>query len=100
LKKLVRYWVRCWESKRKGLVSWEKDIDKEVVVMLLGLGLGLLERGGVEGSMLLLRRFSKEVLEVERSESRDLDLRFVLFSLLFSMLFSLLLFSLLMLLLL
>jgi hypothetical protein len=89
--------VRCWESKRKGLVSWEKDIDKEVVVMLLGLGL---ERGGVEGSMLLLRRFSKEVLEVERSESRDLDLRFVLFSLLFSMLFSLLLFSLLMLLLL
>ena len=87
--------MRYWESKRKGLVSWEKDIDKEVVVMLLGL-----ERGGVEGSMLLLRRFSREVLEVERSESRDLDLRFVLFSLLFSMLFSLLLFSLLMLLLL
>jgi hypothetical protein len=60
--------VRNWESKRKGFVSWEKEIDKDVVVRLWLLW--LLERRLFEdGSMLEFRKFSKEVFEVERSES-------------------------------
>jgi hypothetical protein len=62
--------VRNWESKRKGFVSWEKEIDKDVVVRLWLLW--LLERRLFEdGSMLEFRKFSKEVLEVERSESKE-----------------------------
>ena len=62
--------MRNWESKRKGFVSWEKEIDKDVVVRLWLLW--LLERRLFEdGSMLEFRKFSKEVLEVERSESKE-----------------------------